>query len=80
MKEWALYLRKGLIAIAGGLGQLALALTPISHGGETVTAAEWVQVALAALAAVGVVALGNGPRPGGEATGGADAYQGKHEA
>ncbi len=61
--EWIAYLRKGLVAATGALGQLALALAPMSDAGEAVTAAEWVQVALAGLTVAGVVAFGNGPRP-----------------
>ena len=61
--EWALYVRKGLIAVAGALSQLGLALTPTSDGSTSVTAAEWVAIALAGLTAAGVVAFGNGPKP-----------------
>ena len=52
-------IRKALIALAGALAVLAVALTGASDGGTSVTAAEWVQVALAALAAVGVYATPN---------------------
>lgn len=69
MKDWALYVRKGLIAVGGGLAQLALALAPASDAGAAVTPAEWVQVGLAALTALGVVAFSNGPRPGGDGGG-----------
>jgi len=61
--EWALYLRKGLIALGGALAQLLLALADASAEGATVTPAEWVAVALAGLTAAGVTAFGNGVRP-----------------
>lgn len=78
--EWIYFLRKGLIAVAAALGQLGLALSDISHGGSAITAAEWVQIALAGLGALGVVAVSNGPRPGSTSTVPDDDYAGKHEA
>lgn len=78
--EWIYFLRKGLIAIAAGLGQLGLALSDISHGGSAITGAEWVQIALAGLGALGVVAVSNGPRPGSSTEPDDDGYTGKHEA
>lgn len=63
MKAYAAWLRKGAIAVGGALGALAVALTDISPAGSAVTPAEWVQVALAALVAAGVVATKNGPKP-----------------
>lgn len=61
--EWAAYLRKGLIAVAGGLSQLGVALAPASDGGASITPMEWVQVAMAALTAAGVLIVGNAGRP-----------------
>lgn len=68
MKEYAGYLRKGLVAVAGALAALGVALTEISPGGASVTSSEWVAVAVAALTALGViVAPANGPKPGTDA-------------
>ena len=62
-REHVAYVRKGLIAAAGALAALGLALTEASPGGEAVTSAEWVGVATAALTALGVVVVKNGPKP-----------------
>lgn len=62
--QWVAYVRKGLVAVGGGLAIAATALTPYSDGGTTVTAAEWTLIALGALSAVGVYVVPNGPRPG----------------
>lgn len=62
-KEHVAYVKKGLVAAAGALGVLAVALTEASDGGVAVTATEWIGVALAALAAAGVVVSTNGPKP-----------------
>ena len=67
--EWVAWVRKGIIAVTAGLGQLALVVTPISDAGEHVTTAEWIAVALAALGALGVALVPNGPDP-----------RGRHEA
>ena len=47
--EWAAYARKGLVALVGALSQVGVALAGASDGGSSVTAQEWVAVALAAL-------------------------------
>jgi hypothetical protein len=62
-REHLAYVRKGLIAVAGALAALALALTEVSPAGEAITSAEWVGVATAALSALGVVVVPNGPKP-----------------
>jgi hypothetical protein len=57
-REHLAYVRKGLIALAGALGVLAVALTD-----DVVTKQEIIQVVLAGLAAVGVVVVPNGSAP-----------------
>lgn len=48
------YARKALVAAAAALGVLAVALATGSEAGPSVSVAEWVQVLIAALGAVGV--------------------------
>lgn len=53
--------RKALVAVVAGLGILAVAVTVGSDGGAAITTGEWIQVAIAALAAIGVYAIPNTP-------------------
>lgn len=53
--------RKALVAVVAGLGILAVAVSATSDGGTTITTSEWIQVAIAALGAVGVYAIKNEP-------------------
>lgn len=61
MRPYIPWIRKGLIAIAGAIAVLTFALSD-GH----VTGQEWLQAASAALAAVGVVVVPNGPKPDGD--------------
>jgi len=57
--QWTAYARKALVAGVAALAQLGYALSPTSDGGGAVTTSEWVAVALAAAATVGVYAARN---------------------
>lgn len=50
-------INKTLIAIAAALAQVQLALAGGSAGGSTITGSEYVGIAIAALAAIGVYAV-----------------------
>lgn len=47
-------INKCLLAVAGALGQLQLALADSSLGGSAITGHEWIGVSLAGLTAIGV--------------------------
>lgn len=61
--QWIAYARKALIAATAAVTQVGIALAPASDAGSSITAAEWVQIAVAGLAALGVYAAANGERP-----------------
>ena len=54
--------RKALVAVVAGLGILAVAVTACSDGGTAITTADWINVAIATLSAVGVYAISNTPK------------------
>lgn len=59
------WLAKGLTAAGAAVGIIIVALTPESPGHAAITTDEWWQVVLVVLGAIGVVAIPNGPKPGG---------------
>ena len=59
MLTWIPYARKALVAAGGALAQLGYAVTEASDGGTSVTVAEWIAVAVAAVTAVGVYGVAN---------------------
>lgn len=63
IQDYIRWIRKGLVALAAALGVLAFALTEASQGGTSLTLAEIVEIALAFLGALGVIAVPNGPKP-----------------
>ena len=63
MGAYLKYIRKALIAGGAALAQVAVVISPDSASGSAITVTEWVSVATAALAAIGVYAVSNGSSP-----------------
>lgn len=68
---WIKYLAKLWPALAAAIAQAGIAVAPGSDAGTSVTGSEWVEIGLAAAAALGVYVLRNGPKPGAAAAPGA---------
>lgn len=63
MTAYVKWLAKGLTAGTAAVAVLVIVTAAGSDAGSTVTPNEWWQVVAAALGALGVVLIPNGPRP-----------------
>ena len=63
MGQYIKYAAKACVALGAALAVVGTAVLPDSAGGASVTVQEWVSIAVALLAALGVYAVPNGGAP-----------------